>query len=128
MPVITGNLGQGKGIVAAYFASLYYRRGLRVAANFPLNTEYMSSGSDNPVTVIPAMPRIEDFELLGRGCPENEKTRFGALFLDECATWLNTRGFARKDRLPLIDWLIHSRKLGWDVYLISQHEDMIDSQ
>ncbi|HCH9380946.1 TPA: hypothetical protein NNV54_005002, partial [Escherichia coli] len=55
MPVITGNLGQGKGIVAAYFASLYYRRGLRVAANYPLNTEYMSSGSDNPVTVIPAM-------------------------------------------------------------------------
>ena len=93
MPVITGNLGQGKGIVAAYFASLYYRRGLRVAANYPLNTEYMSSGSDNPVTVIPAMPRIEDFELLGRGCPENEKTRFGA-------TWLNTPGFARKDRLP----------------------------
>ncbi len=128
MPVITGNLGQGKGIAAAYFASLYYRRGLRVAANYPLNTEYMSSGSDNPVTVIPAMPRIEDFELLGRGCPENEKTRFGALFLDECATWLNTRGFARKDRLPLIDWLIHSRKLGWDVYLIAQHEDMIDSQ
>ncbi|EFI3633441.1 hypothetical protein GY514_004910 [Escherichia coli] len=128
MPVITGNLGQGKGIVAAYFASLYYRRGLRVAANYPLNTEYMSSGSDNSVTIIPAMPRIEDFELLGRGCPENEKTRFGALFLDECATWLNTRGFARKDRLPLIDWLIHSRKLGWDVYLIAQHEDMIDSQ
>ncbi|HBN1812589.1 TPA: hypothetical protein L1194_004748 [Escherichia coli] len=128
MPVITGNLGQGKGIVATYFASLYYRRGLRVAANYPLNTECMSSGSDNPVTVIPAMPRIEDLELLGRGCPENEKTRFGALFLDECATWLNTRGFARKDRLPLIDWLIHSRKLGWDVYLIAQHEDMIDSQ
>lgn len=128
MPVITGNLGQGKGIVAAYLASLYYRRGLRVAANYPLNTEFMSSGSDNPVTVIPAMPRTEDLELLGRGCPENEKTRFGALFLDECATWLNTRGFARKDRLPLIDWLIHSRKLGWDVYLIAQHEDMIDSQ
>ncbi|HFP4490134.1 TPA: zonular occludens toxin domain-containing protein, partial [Escherichia coli] len=128
MPVITGNLGQGKGIMAAYLASLYYRRGLRVAANYPLNTEFMSSGSDNPVTVIPAMPRIEDLELLGRGCPENEKTRFGALFLDECATWLNTRGFARKDRLPLIDWLIHSRKLGWDVYLIAQHEDMIDSQ
>ncbi|VTR18996.1 Zonular occludens toxin (Zot) [Escherichia coli] len=128
MPVITGNLGQGKGIMAAYLASLYYRRGLRVAANYPLNTDFMSSGSDNPVTVIPAMPRIEDLELLGRGCPENEKTRFGALFLDECATWLNTRGFARKDRLPLIDWLIHSRKLGWDVYLIAQHEDMIDSQ
>ncbi|HCB7703505.1 TPA: hypothetical protein M2C94_004936, partial [Escherichia coli] len=53
MPVITGNLGQGKGIMAAYLASLYYRRGLRVAANYPLNTECMSSGSDNPVTVIP---------------------------------------------------------------------------
>lgn len=35
MPVITGKLGQGKGIAAAYFARIYYRRGLRVAANFP---------------------------------------------------------------------------------------------
>lgn len=128
MPVIVGELGQGKGIVAAYFASLYYSRGLRVAANYPLDTLYMNKNIDNPVTVLPAYPRIEDFENLGRGCDENEKVKFGALFLDECATWINSRGFSQKGRLAFIDWLIHSRKLGWDVYLIAQHEDMIDSQ
>ncbi|WP_432763827.1 hypothetical protein [Escherichia coli] len=32
---------------------------------------------------------------------------------------MNTRGFARKDRLPLIDWLIHSRKLGWESIISS---------
>lgn len=38
MPLIVGELGQGKGIVAAYFATLYYRRGLRVASNYPFDT------------------------------------------------------------------------------------------
>lgn len=128
MPVITGNLGQGKGIYAAYVASIYYRRGRRVASNFPFYTEHMDPSNTNPITILPALPRIEDFKSLGRGCSDDEKTEFGVLFLDECASWLNSRSFARKDRLPLIDWLIHSRKLGWDVYLIAQHEDMIDSQ
>ncbi|HBA8313404.1 TPA: hypothetical protein J1095_004738, partial [Escherichia coli] len=128
MPVITGKLGQGKGIAAAYFACIYYRRGLRVAANFPFFPQYMDEKSDNPLTIIPADPRPEDLKALGRGCPENEKIQFGALFLDECASWLNSRQFAKKDRLEFIDWLIHSRKLGWDVYLIAQSEDMIDTQ
>ena len=128
MPVITGKLGQGKGIAAAYFARIYYRRGLRVAANFPFFPQYMDEKSDNPLTIIPADPRPEDLKALGRGCPENEKIQFGALFLDECASWLNSRQFAKKDRLEFIDWLIHSRKLGWDVYLIAQSEDMIDTQ
>ena len=128
MPVITGKLGQGKGIAAAYFACIYYRRGLRVAANFPFFPQYMDEKSDNPLTIIPADPRPEDLKALGRGCPENEKIQFGALFLDECASWLNSRQFAKKDRLEFIDWLIHSRKLGWDVYLIAQNEDMIDTQ
>ncbi|EEY2107705.1 hypothetical protein NIR44_004776, partial [Escherichia coli] len=128
MPVITGKLGQGKGIAAAYFARIYYRRGLRVAANFPFFPQYMDEKSDNPLTIIPADPRPEDLKALGRGCPENEKIQFGALFLDECASWLNSRQFAKKDRLEFIDWLIHSRKLGWDVYLIAQNEDMIDTQ
>ncbi len=128
MPVITGKLGQGKGIAAAYFASVYYRRGLRVASNYPFFTQYMDAESSNPVTVIPAEPRVEDLYALGRGCPEDEKVKFGALFLDECGSWLNSRQFAKKDRLGFIDWLIHSRKLGWDVYLIVQNEDMIDTQ
>ncbi|EES7427072.1 hypothetical protein RGF39_004024 [Escherichia coli] len=128
MPVITGKLGQGKGIAAAYFACIYYRRGLRVAANFPFFPQYMDEKSDNPLTIIPADPRPEDLKALGRGCPEDEKIKFGALFLDECASWLNSRQFAKKDRLEFIDWLIHSRKLGWDVYLIAQNEDMIDTQ
>ncbi|WP_065106333.1 zonular occludens toxin domain-containing protein [Escherichia coli] len=128
MPVICGELGEGKGIFAAYLATLYYSRGLRVAANYPLDTQAMSVTQDNSVTVLPALPRIEDFYNLGRGCDEHEKNKFGALFLDECATWLNSRGFAQKGRLAFIDWLIHSRKLGWDVYLIAQDADMIDSQ
>ncbi|MGR9777563.1 zonular occludens toxin domain-containing protein, partial [Escherichia coli] len=60
MPLIVGELGQGKGIVAAYFATLYYRRGLRVASNYPFDTTVLDPSCENPLTVIPASPRIED--------------------------------------------------------------------
>ncbi len=40
--------------------------------------------------------------------------------LDECGTWLNTREWQDKSRQNLIDWMLHSRKKGWDIILIVQ--------
>ncbi|ECH6756015.1 hypothetical protein FP263_26185, partial [Salmonella enterica subsp. enterica] len=81
-----------------------------------------------PVTVLPAHPRPQDLQALGRGCPDEEKEKFGAVFLDEAGTWLNSRTYGDKNRLALIDWFIHSRHLGWDVFIIVQNEEMIDKQ
>ncbi|MCK6903595.1 hypothetical protein L8Q74_01575 [Enterobacter roggenkampii] len=125
---VTGQLGNGKGIFSAYRAQQYYRAGRRVAANYPFDTTLLGPRSEAPVFVLPARPRIEDFHLLGRGAPEAEKEKFGALFLDECSSWLNARHFARADRSAIIDWIVHSRKLGWDVYFIVQDEEMVDKQ
>ncbi|HDC2549022.1 TPA: hypothetical protein O7118_005531, partial [Salmonella enterica] len=36
--------------------------------------------------------------------------------------------YGDKNRLALIDWFIHSRHLGWDVFIIVQNEEMIDKQ
>ncbi|EHJ0806466.1 hypothetical protein KAB87_004101 [Salmonella enterica] len=125
---VTGKLGAGKGLYCDYEMQKYYRAGRRVVTNYPVDTRLLDSESGNPVTVIPCHPRAEDLLALGRGCPASEKENFGAIFLDEAGTWLNSRTFADKTRLPLIDWFIHSRHLGWDVFIIVQSEEMIDKQ
>ena len=48
--------------------------------------------------------------------------------LDECGTWLNTREWQDKSRQNLIDWMLHSRKKGWDIILIVQDLALIDKQ
>lgn len=125
---VTGVLGAGKGLYCNYEMKKYYREGRRVVTNYPVDTYLLDADSDNPVTVLPAHPRVEDFKSLGRGCPDDEKEKFGAIFLDEVGTWLNSRTFADKSRLGLIDWFIHSRHLGWDVFIMVQNEDMVDKQ
>ncbi|WP_417212728.1 zonular occludens toxin domain-containing protein, partial [Acinetobacter venetianus] len=125
---VTGKLGGGKGIYLMHQAHQYYRAGRRVAANFDINTEHISNKSDNSIFRIPDRPRIEDLELLGRGCPEGEKEAFGCLLLDEAGTWLNCRNFRDKGRKELLDWFIHARKMGWDVYVGVQNEGMVDNQ
>ncbi|EBI7232008.1 hypothetical protein D3D73_21435 [Salmonella enterica] len=125
---VTGKLGAGKGLYCDYEMVKYYREGRRVVTNYPVDTHLLGPDSVNPVTVIPAHPRPQDLQALGRGCPDEEKEKFGAIFLDEAGTWLNSRTYGDKSRLALIDWFIHSRHLGWDVFIIVQNEEMIDKQ
>ncbi|EDW6858883.1 hypothetical protein GT147_004077 [Salmonella enterica] len=125
---VTGKLGAGKGLYCDYEMVKYYREGRRVVTNYPVDTYLLGPDSDNPVTVLPSHPRAEDLRALGRGCPDEEKEKFGAIFLDEAGTWLNSRTYGDKSRLALIDWFIHSRHLGWDVFIIVQNEEMIDKQ
>ncbi|EEG5674962.1 hypothetical protein G3G77_004773 [Salmonella enterica] len=125
---VTGTLGAGKGLYCDHEMRKYYREGRRVVTNYPVDTRLLDSDSVNPVTVIPDHPRAEDLQALGRGCSDDEKEKFGAIFLDEAGTWLNSRTYADKGRLALINWFIHSRHLGWDVFIIVQNEDMIDKQ
>ncbi|EFQ5902194.1 hypothetical protein HZX00_003295 [Salmonella enterica] len=125
---VTGKLGAGKGLYCDFEMQKYYKQGRRVVTNYPVDTCLLDPESSAPVTVLPCHPRAEDFHALGRGCPASEKERFGAIFLDEAGTWLNSRTYADKTRLSLIDWFIHSRHLGWDVFIIVQNEEMIDKQ
>jgi hypothetical protein len=78
------------------------------------------------VEVLPDRPTARDLRALGRGGPSEEKA--GLLVLDECATWLNARTWSGREREDLIDWFLHSRKLGWDVILICQHASALDKQ
>ena len=50
------------------------------------------------------------------------------MILDECGTFLNARQWQGEQRLLLIEWFLHSRKLGWDIIFIVQHQSMLDKQ
>lgn len=129
--VTQGELGAGKGIFAAYIMSLYYNDGdlsVRCASNYPFYTEYLGINSSKPITVLPCNVRSEDLYSLGKGSPDSYKDRFGVLILDECASFLNSRDFRNSDRLRVLNWLTHARKWHWDVFLLVQHPDMLDSQ
>ncbi|MGL6882616.1 hypothetical protein NBB34_02615 [Salmonella sp. NW1190] len=126
-----GGLGAGKGIYAAFIASQYYNnpdKNIRLATNYPLDTFRLGKNSDKPVTVLPCNVRVEDLENLGDGSPSSYKDNFGALILDECSEFLNSRDFKRTDRLKMLHWFKHARKHHWDVYFIVQNYDALDSQ
>lgn len=50
------------------------------------------------------------------------------LVLDECQTLFNSRNWRIKDRLDWIEFFREHRKYGYDVYLISQDDKVIDKQ
>lgn len=127
---VEGKLGTGKTKFCVWRAQTALRKGYRVASNVDLNLDKLVP--ELPYASyqrIPDKPRSVDLESIGHGNPDSyDEDRNGILILDELGSWLNTRAFQDKDRLPVIDWLIHARKRGWDVFLIVQDAGMIDKQ
>ncbi len=153
--VITGKLGGGKGKAAIMRLREYLEQGKRVATNCDVFLQHlMPVQSKATVIRIPDKPSANDLYAIGSGnkfvefdpiCISNEKAfefkapsprlldgfdeqHNGALILDECGSWLNTRDFQSKSRAPLLEWAIHARKYGWDVYFITQNIKQIDAQ
>ncbi len=126
--IVTGKLGNGKSLYAIAHAWTYYVQGRRVVANFPIDfTGRKHANTDKFYTeVIPDLPNSTHLKNLGRGGASERES--GLIIIDEAARWLNSRDWGDKDRKQLIDWLLHSRKLGWDVVLIVQTHEMLDKQ
>lgn len=61
----------------------------------------------------------------GRGNIREHQT---LLVLDECQELFNNRNWAKKDRLDWIAFFREHRKYGFDIYLISQDDKVIDKQ
>ena len=125
--LVEGAMGQGKGIYAAYRACQYYRHDLRVASNYPFDTYYLGKDCKNVIDCLPICPGRESLESLGYGSVDGDLPN-GALFLDEGLLFLNSREFARKGRTDFNEFFTQMRKLRWDVYIMVQGIDMIDSQ
>jgi len=132
MPVysVEGKLGTGKTKFAVWMAQQAIYGGRRVASNVDLQLDKLVPYKSKPAYVrLPDKPRAFDLEAAGHGNPDSyDEDRNGVMILDELGTWLNARSFQDKERAPMLDWLIHARKHGWDVYLIVQDAGMIDKQ
>lgn len=141
--LVSGKLGSGKTLASVGRIRDALLAGRRVATNLDLRLEHLlppragkpslSDGISSRHTSvncirIPDKPTVDDLELIGSGNDTMDESRNGLIVLDELAAWLNSRTFNDKARMPVIDWLIHSRKKGWDVMFICQHIEQIDKQ
>lgn len=130
--LIVGKLGTGKSLCAVGRIQEALAEGRPVATNLDLNMDILcNSKNKNSAIRLPDKPRIVDFQMLGHAYPKEEpydEKRFGDLYLDELGSWFNTRNYRDPERFPLLEWMMHARKYRWNVYLIVQHEDMIDKQ
>lgn len=126
---VQGKLGTGKSKFCVWMAKQAIFYGRRVAGNLDINVEKLNPKRPGRYVRIPDKPTAFDLDAIGHGNPDSyDESQNGVLILDELGTWLNARSFQDKGRADLLDWLIHARKKGWDVYLIVQDVVMIDKQ
>lgn len=130
---VTGKLGQGKTLAAVSKIKERIQRGCVVATNCDIFLDKMfNQKTDKPRVIrIPDKPTIEDLEMIGRAYDSKhgyDESKNGLLVLDECGTWFNSRNWQDKTRMAVNNWMLHARKLGWDVYLIVQDISIIDNQ
>jgi len=126
---ITGKKGTGKSLFAVGVIQEALVAKKRVATNLNIFLEQLMPATNMQTIIrLPDRPTVADLEALGRGQEGVIEEDNGVIVLDETSTFFNSRAFGDKERQPLLDWLVHSRKLGWDVYYICQGLAQIDKQ
>lgn len=126
---VEGKLGTGKTKFCVWRAQDAIRAGRKVASNVDMAPHLLNPSKPGKIIRVPDKPTGDDLLAIGHGNPDSyEEEKNGVLILDELGTWLNSRSFQEPGRAAVLDWLIHARKYGWDVYLIVQDVTMIDKQ
>jgi hypothetical protein len=127
---VTGKLGSGKTLITVGKIRDALQEGKKVATNLNIRLEHLVGRNAKKCVLyrLPDKPIAEDMFQLGSGNDSYDEEKNGVIVLDECGTWFNARDWQDKSRKSLIDWLLHARKLGWDIYFIIQDVSMIDKQ
>lgn len=131
--LVTGKLGAGKTLASVGRIRDALFAGRKIATNLDLHLDKLlpiKAGRDNLLSCVrlPDKPCVDDLEALGVGNELMDESKNGLIVLDEMAAWINARTWGDKGRQATIDWLLHSRKKGWDVIFIAQHQDQLDKQ
>lgn len=128
--IVYGKKGNGKSLVCVGRIKDALLAGKVVATNLNLNLEKLLPVGARNVRCfrLPDRPTIADLRLIGVGSESVDESTYGLVVLDECAAMLNARSFNDKGRKEMLDWFVHSRKLGWDSYFICQNPVQIDKQ
>lgn len=122
---ISGTMGGGKSYMAAETALQAWKEGAIVHSNMDWNDEKLAELGFDKLHVRLPDDVTEWKEVLQGGAEGLENL----LIIDEGAMLFHTWDIAeskKRDR-PLFDVLVMSRKLGLDVYMISQHADNLNS-
>lgn len=148
---MTGKPGNGKSLHMAEIIYNNLRTGRNVIANFEINEPmvykgrrasrmgrfihepnayWLGSAYRNDTKHYSYLDGLYGFALQfhrrnARGQITEHQT---LLVLDECQELFNTRTWNRKDRLEWASFFRQHRKYGYDVYLISQDDHVIDKQ
>lgn len=127
--LVTGKKGAGKSLFCVGVIRDAVLSGKRVATNLNIHVDHLFPASSRAtLTRIPDRPNADDMIALGRGQDGVIEDENGIIVIDEAGTFLNARSWGDKERQPLIDWLVHSRKFGWDTYFIAQGIEQLDKQ
>lgn len=128
--LVSGKLGSGKTLASVGRIQDALFEGRRVATNLDLHLEELLPARLRDVVCmrLPDKPTVAHLEQLGSGNASMDESKNGLIVLDELASWMNARTYQDKSRMAVIDWLLHSRKHGWDVMFICQHIEQIDKQ
>lgn len=130
--LLTGKRGDGKSLAAVGRIQEYLQQGRAIATNLDLFVDRLlpPDNSTSRIYRLPDHPKPFDFENLPLGNHTKDEEKNGLLVLDEAATFLNSRTWNEngKDRQSIISWLLHSRKFGWDLIFIVQHQSLLDKQ
>lgn len=127
--LITGKKGSGKSLFAIGVIRDALAAGKKVASNLDVNMDKLASPTSKLTYIrIPDRPNVADMLALGRGQDGVTEEANGVIVIDEAGTFLNARSWGDKERQPLLDWLVHSRKYGWDTYFIAQGLEQLDKQ
>ncbi len=137
---VEGPPGNGKSFYAIRKAAMALAEGKVVATNVELAPDAFDRiAARNPLRRGESRRRRADelrrhclvtddlaelFSLRLRGRGESR----GVMVLDEAHNWMNARSWSADDRASIVRFFTQHRKLGWDVYLITQDVEMIDRQ
>jgi hypothetical protein len=134
---IEGRRGSGKSKWAVAKIQLYLNEGRKVVTNLDLFLENLVPDNKYINYIrLPDYPRSEDLHAIGMAydtLDENnpdsyDENKNGVVVIDELLTSFNSRNWNDPDRLNVINWIVLSRKKGWDLYFIGQDFGSIDKQ
>ena len=124
--LITGKKGNGKGLFAVDLIVKALRQDKRVATNLNIFLHKLDPFSKKAITRLPDVVTADDLIALGRGQSGVVEDDNGLIIIDESSKNMGAREWNTQGRAELLDWIIHSRKHGWDVYLIAQGVSQLD--
>lgn len=127
----SGTPGSGKSVHQAYSIMNQIKHKL-IITNYALNLEsaHLRKYSSHWVEVDNIDLTPERLYQISDNWFQNHKFREGAikLYIDEAQILFNSRNYSDSNRMAWISFFTQHRKYGYDVYLISQYDRMLDRQ